>query len=395
MVGDRPTGAVVTFSDITERVAFEEQLSYHAFHDSLTGLPNRRLFLDRLQHALQRAGRSGELHAVLFADVDRFKVANDSLGHQAGDELLATIADRLRVLVREGDTLARFGGDEFTLLVENVGAPANAEGIAEALLRAVHEPIVLGCGREVVASVSVGIAFAVAGGSADDVLHDADVAMYQAKRLGAGHFVTFDASAMSRRSAASVDLEAALRTGIERDELRVHYQPLYSTETHTIVGAEALVRWEHPDRGLLGPAEFITMAEETGLILPIGSIVLMQACQQAKAWREEFDAPLTVSVNLSARQFQQHNLVAEIRDALESTGLEPALLCLEITESLAMQDIDRTIATLSELKLLGVHLAIDDFGTGLLLAQLPEAVPRRHTSSSTGRFVQDLDTEHG
>jgi len=383
------TGAVLAFRDISERVAAEELLEYHAFHDSLTGLPNRRIFLDRLQHALRRAARSGETHAVLFADVDRFKLTNDSLGHHAGDELLVAIADRLRNVMREGDTLSRFGGDEFTVLLEDIEDVSTAEQLAARILEVVRRPIALDDGRTILASLSIGIALASAGSSADDVLHDADVAMYEAKHRGAGLYQTFDALAMGKRSAEWLDLEIGLRRALELDELSVHYQPVVATQSGRIVGAEALVRWDHPNRGTLPPSEFIGLAEETGLILPIGRKVLEEACRQAKEWADR-DSPVSISVNLSARQFQQHDLAKEIRSVLSTTGLAPGQLCLEITESLAMNDIERTIRTLVELKSLGVRLAIDDFGTGYsslnYLKRFPVDIVKLDRS-----FVQELD----
>ncbi len=383
-------GAVIAFRDISERIAFEEQLAYHAFHDALTGLPNRRVFLDRLQHALSRASRSGEVHAVLFADVDRFKVANDSLGHQAGDQLLVAIAERLRGLAREDDTLARFGGDEFTLLVEDIGDIEAAAAVADRMIDLVRVPVTLDGGRTVMTSISVGIALATAGASPNDVLHDADVAMYQAKHRGAGRYEIFDATAMSSRSAEWVDLEVGLRQALDRHELTVYYQPLFATATRRIVGAEALVRWEHADRGMLQPSQFIGLAEETGLILPLGRFMLEEACGQAKSWQDTLDVPFSISVNLSARQFQSDDLVEEIRSALLDSGLDPGYLCLEITESLALQDIGRSITTLTDLKSLGVQLAIDDFGTGYsslnYLKRFPVDVVKLDRT-----FVQDLD----
>ena len=358
------TGAVAVFRDITERKAFEDRLARHAFNDDLTGLPNRRVFLDRLEQALRRSQRSGSVHAVLFADVDRFKLVNDSVGHQAGDRLLVTIAERLASALRPGDTLARFGGDEFTVLLEDVGNVTDAEIVATRLLESLHEPIHLPGGHEVVARMSIGITLASGDASADDVLHDADVAMYQAKSNGAGRWALFDVDAMGRRSIDRIDLEAALRRALDAGEFEVHYQPVVVAESGMIVGAEALVRWRHPERGMLAPGEFIGLAEETGLILPLGRIVLEQACWTARDWTEEFGLPFGMSVNLSARQFSNPNLVQEVADIVRAMGLRPEQLCLEITESLAVADVPRTIATLEQLKGLGVRLAIDDFGTG-------------------------------
>ena len=360
----RATGAVLVFQDITERKQFEEQLARHAFHDALTGLPNRRLFLDHLDHALRRSQRSEEQHAVLFADVDRFKIVNDSLGHHSGDQLLIAIADRLKAAVRPGDMLARFGGDEYTLLLEDV-TPEDSVACAQRILDRMQEPITLPDGHEVVATVSIGIAITDPQKTRDDVLHDADVAMYQAKAKGrGGNFEVFDVDAMGVRSAERIDLEAGLRKALERDELVVHFQPVVSIADGKVVGAEALVRWQHPTRGLLAPIHFIGLAEDTGLILPLGRIVLERACVQARQWREQFGEPLTVAVNLSARQFQQAGLVDEIENVLVNSEVDPSQISLEITESLAMEDAERTIQLLARLKRLGVKVSIDDFGTG-------------------------------
>ena len=357
-------GAVAVFRDITERKAFEARLAHHAFHDHLTGLPNRRVFLDRLEQALRRSQRSGANHGVLFADVDRFKVINDSVGHQAGDRLLIAIAERIEQALRPGDTLARFGGDEFTVLLEDIADIGDAEAVAQRVLAALRIPIPLLGGHEVVASISIGITAASPGVSADDVLHDADVAMYQAKAGGAGRYTVFDVKATGSRSVERLDLEAALRRALDADEFEAFYQPIVATATGAVVGVEALVRWHHPDRGLLEPGHFINLTEETGLILPIGRIVLGQACRAARGWQDRFGVPLTMSVNLSARQFSNPELVQEVADVLRITGLRADLLCLEITESVAVEDVDRTISTLDQLKALGVRLAIDDFGTG-------------------------------
>jgi diguanylate cyclase (GGDEF)-like protein/PAS domain S-box-containing protein len=386
--GEQVAGAVLTFRDISQRVLLE----YHAFHDSLTGLPNRRIFLDRLQHALKRVDRTGEIHAVLFADIDRFKLTNDSLGHQVGDELLVLIADRLRLVTREGDTLARFGGDEFTLLLENIDSPEVAEATAQRMLEAVCAPVTLAGGRTITASVSIGIALATGGSTPDDVLHDADVAMYQAKRLGAGRCERFDEAAMVKRSVEWLDLEIGLRKAVEQHELIVHYQPVVAMDTGRVVGAEALVRWNHPELGTLSPAHFIGLAEETGLILGLGRKVLEEACRSAKEWVDAHDAPFSVAVNLSARQFQQAEQVSEIAAVLEATGLDPSNLCLEITEGLAMADIDHTIRTLGDLKALGVRLAIDDFGTGYSSLNYLRLLPVDFVKVDQA-FVRDLESD--
>ena len=392
VVGDSsPLGAVIVFRDTSERKAFEEQLARHAFQDALTGLANRRLLLDHLDHALLQADRTGNQVAVLFCDIDRFKVVNDNLGHQVGDELLRVIADRLRRAVRPGDTLSRFGGDEFIILLEGVTSPDDASEVAMSVLEALHDPISLSAGHEVVATVSIGVALSEYGKSADDLLHDADVAMYRAKELGrGGQFALFDVDRTGVRSVSRLDLDTALHHVVDRGELEVHYQPLVSLSDRRIVGAEALVRWNHPDHGVLLPAQFLELAEGNGTILPIGRIVLEQACRQAQTWQQEFGVTLQVGVNLSARQFQQASLADEVAGVLAATGIDPRRLCLEITESLAMDDIDVTSSILTRLHTLGVHVAIDDFGTGHsslgYLARFPIDVVKIDQS-----FVRDIE----
>jgi diguanylate cyclase (GGDEF)-like protein/PAS domain S-box-containing protein len=389
--GESPAGAVIIFRDTSERKAFEDELARHAFQDALTGLANRRLLLDHLDQALLRAKRSGQQVAVLFCDVDRFKVVNDNLGHQAGDEFLRIIADRLRQLVRPGDTLSRFGGDEFIVLLEGVSSEDGPNRVAEGILEALRKPVTLSNGHEVVATMSIGIAFSSEGKSRDDLLHDADVAMYRAKDRGrGGQFATFDVKEMETRSIERVDLQTALHHALERGEMEVYYQPLISLTDRRVVGAEALIRWNHPRHGLLLPSQFIQLAEDSGLILPIGRTVIEQACLQARAWREALNVTIEIGVNLSARQFQQIGLAEDIEEILRSTGVNPPQLCLEITESLAMDDVELTEAILCRLHTLGVRVAIDDFGTGHsslgYLARFPVDVVKIDQS-----FVADID----
>jgi diguanylate cyclase (GGDEF)-like protein/PAS domain S-box-containing protein len=360
---DDPTvqGVVINSWDVTERKALVEQLSYQAFHDLLTGLPNRALFMDRLEHALTRADRRGSKVAVLFTDVDNFKVINDSLGHKAGDQLLVAIAERLKACLRPEDTAARLGGDEFTILVEDVAGVGEVVQIAERIAEILRPPFALG-EQEVFATVSTGIALnSSAQEQAADLLRHTDLAMYRAKRK-ARHEV-FELS-MDAKVVERLILETGLRRALVRQQFKVYYQPIVALESGKVAGVEALVRWEHPQRGLLLPEAFLSVAEETGLIVRIGQWVLREAVKQARIWQERYPGtpPLTVSVNLSPRQFFHPNLVAEV---LEESEIEPASLQLEITEgSMATNGTSSSDRTLRNLKRMGVQLAIDDFGLG-------------------------------
>jgi diguanylate cyclase (GGDEF)-like protein/PAS domain S-box-containing protein len=360
-----PSGAVIAFRDITERKAFEDELHHRAFYDSLTGLANRRLLVERLDDALARSAPDGKTHALVFVDVDRFKSINDSLGHVTGDEFLAAIGASMRSVVRGNDLLARFGGDEFVVLLEDVAGVDVAIAAARRICAALERPIVLRDGYEVVASVSVGIALSGPGKSADDVLRDADVAMYDAKEKGGGGiYRVFDQVSMGSRSSERLRIEADLRKGLERRELEVYYQPFFSLDDERIVGAEALVRWRHPAHGLISPTSFIPMAEETGLILPLGRYVLDAACRQVRSIRDQLDVDLPISVNLSPRQFQEGGLPSQAAAALDAAGIPAELLIFEITENVVMRDLPRAREVMKKLDRLGVRLAIDDFGTG-------------------------------
>jgi len=347
------------------RIRTEEDLNHQALQDPLTELPNRVLFVDRLTQALSRVERNGGTLAVLFVDVDHFKVINDSLGHSEGDRLLRLMSERLVDAVRPGDTVARFGGDEFVILCENVLGEIEAIGIGERIRELASTPLVLE-GREYVITVSTGIAMTSdPHASASDLLRDADAAMYQAKDGGRARTAVF-ADAMRTRAVRRLETELALRSAIALGELRVHYQPVVDLVTGRPESVEALVRWEHPTEGLVPPDEFIPIAEETGLILPLGAWVLREACHQTFAWRTAAPelAHLAVSVNLSARQVAQADLVSMVADVLLETGLPPEALVLEITESVLMRDAEYVITVLRALKDLGVRLSIDDFGTG-------------------------------
>jgi diguanylate cyclase (GGDEF)-like protein/PAS domain S-box-containing protein len=363
---DRGTriGLTVSGRDITERKALEAQLAHQAFHDPLTGLPNRALFMDRLTHALARTGRRDSPVAVLFLDLDRFKVINDSLGHGVADRLLVEVGRRLQTCLRPEDTVARLGGDEFAILLEDVDESAAAR-VAERIASQLQSPFALD-GREVFVTTSVGIALSRAGQSGpDEIIRDADLAMYQAKTKGKARYEVFDGR-MNGLALQRLDLEIDLRSAVTRQEFKVYYQPIMTVETGCVAEVEALVRWEHPRRGLLPPAEFIALTEETGLIVPIGQWVLTEACRQARQWQQRHPStpPLVMSVNLSARQFQQPDLVHEIGEALRQSGLDPGSLKLEITETVVMHDAASTLAKLQALKELGIRIAIDDFGTG-------------------------------
>ncbi len=353
-----------TLGGIIQRYHAEEQLRRAAFYDDLTQFPNRALFMNRLTHAIGRLAR-GTPFAVLYFDLERFKNINDSLGHTAGDEILKSVAERVSSCVRPGDTVSRLGGDEFTVLLEGTNTAAGALTIARRIHRALAKPFSVG-GHEVFTSASLGIALAHEGHrDGADLLREADTAMYQAKRHGPGRTAIFDET-MHRQALARLTLESELRRAAEREEFEVHFQPIVATQSLALQGFEALVRWQHPGRGLVSPAEFIPVAEETGLIHDIGQVVLRQACRQASLWHKRFpDHPKAyVSVNLSAVQFAQADLLEQVREALETAELPGECLALEITESVLMEESNHVRRTLAALRELGVQLYIDDFGTG-------------------------------
>ncbi|MDR3707154.1 MAG: EAL domain-containing protein [Capsulimonadaceae bacterium] len=352
-------GVVWTFRNITERKAFEQKLSHQAFHDALTGLPNRSLFLDRLERALML----GRPVAVMFLDLDNFKLINDSLGHEAGDRLLMSVSERLRTCARRSDTVARLGGDEFTILVEHLANDDDPYEIAQRIADALREPTTID-GREVITTASVGIAVCNDGAiDPEGMLRDADTAMYHAKATGKARCAMFDAS-MSTRVTERLDLETDLRRALDHGEFEVYYQPIIRMQTGQIYEVEALIRWRHPERGLIPPIKFISIAEETGLIVPIGRWVLQEACRKARQWQRMHSRYLSINVNMSARQLQDDNLVSDVQAALAESGLPASSLKLEITESLMMTDRGADVQKLYSLKKLGIRLAIDDFGTG-------------------------------
>ncbi len=384
-------------TDITDRRKFEEQLLRDAFYDSLTGLPNRALFLDRLGVSIARTHRNPHYQfAVLFLDLDRFKNINDSLGHIIGDKLLRAVAERLVPLVRHGDTVARLGGDEFAVLLDDIEENSRASLVAERILRKFSIPYDLE-GHEVFTSASIGIALSTTGyDRPENVLRDADTAMYRAKSNGKGQSAVFDRQ-MHAHAVAVLKLENDLRRALERQEFRLHYQPIVDLDTGRIRAFEALVRWEHPDRGLVNPHDFIPTAEETGLIVQIGRYVLREACRQMAEWQRMFPQlkNLAVSVNLSSKEFMQSDLVERIKETLEETGLPPNCLRLELTESIIMEHAAPVPDKLRRLRDLNVELHIDDFGTGYsslnYLHQLPANVLKidrsfiSQMSNGTGR----------
>ncbi|HSH58638.1 MAG TPA: EAL domain-containing protein, partial [Acidimicrobiales bacterium] len=368
-----PDGTVVALEgiarDITERMEAEQRLVHQALHDAVSGLPNRTLFLDRLSHALARSACIGTPLTVFCTDLDRFKVVNESLGHDAGDEALVTLAGRLRAAIRPTDTIARLGGDEFVILCENHGKPEMPVTTAS-ISATVSEPIELR-GRELRLTASIGVAVSDGRGSAEDLLREAEAAMYLAKERGRDRYELFHED-LQTAAVKRLDTENDLRRAIQDGQLRLHYQPKFDLRAETvgneaIVGFEALVRWEHPQNGLVPPSEFIPLAEETGLIVPIGDWVLREACLQLAQWRRTASpiaSELTMAVNVSARQLARSELVELVSSALAESGLEAAALELEITESAIMADVLAAIAALGRLRDLGVSLAIDDFGTG-------------------------------
>ena len=350
-------------ADVTHRKEAEEKLVYLAHYDGLTGLPNRVLFFDRLKQTLAQAGRRGMLAAVMFLDLDRFKVVNDTLGHAVGDDLLRQVAQRLSACTRMGDTVARFSGDEFVLIVNDLQSAEDARHIAQKVLLAFAEPFRVG-GHEVFVSTSIGISMYPSDCEDEQaLLKNADTAMYRAKESGRNNF-QFYTREMNARAMYRLNLENSLRHALEREEFRLHYQPKACLHTGQITGVEALLRWERPDHGLISPAEFVPLLEDTGLIVPVGEWVLREACRQVEAWRCAGREPVSVAINISARQFAARNLGEIIKRVLDEHSADPRHIELELTESLLMVNTEEAVRTLTYLKSLGLRLSIDDFGTG-------------------------------
>ncbi|MFU2210488.1 putative bifunctional diguanylate cyclase/phosphodiesterase [Solidesulfovibrio sp. C21] len=359
-------GALIILTDISRQKQLEEHILHDAFHDTLTGLFNRALFLNRLEQAIKRLKRNPEaLYAVVYLDIDRFKLVNKTFGHVTGDRLLMIIANRLQKLLRDVDTLARFGGDEFAILVEDLAGLADASAMADNVLRHLAAPFRLKK-QEIFVTCSIGV---VLGSGAyehpDQVLRDADNAMYSSKEHGGDHYTVFDAG-MRVLTQRRMEMELALRHALESGEMTVHYQPIVSLSTGEITGVEALARWFHPTKGTIPPSEFIPIAEETGLINELGALVLRQACRRMVdlGRKNPEGANLTLSVNISGRQFKRPDFVEEVAAILTETGIDPSLVKLELTESVLMDNADEAVATIKRLKALSVKVVIDDFGTG-------------------------------
>jgi diguanylate cyclase (GGDEF)-like protein len=377
--------------EISERHSAEARLVNIAFHDALTGLPNRMLFMERLKQTVERAKRCGNLFAVLFLDLDRFKVINDSLGHTIGDQLLIALAHRLQTGLRSGEILARLGGDEFAILLEEIQEIKDVIDIADRLQQELAIPFHLS-GYEVFSSVSIGIALSTTGdGQVESLLRDADIAMYRAKALGKAGYKIFD-TAMYTESTKLLQLETDLRHAIERQEFQIYYQPIVSLQTEEIIGFESLIRWQHPKQGLMLPTDFISVAEETGLIVPIGYWVLREACYQMHRWQQQFpQAQLTISVNISSKQLLQSNFSEQVYLILQETKLDASSLKLEMTESVLIENTQSATALLWQLKELDIELHIDDFGTGYSSLSYLHRFPISALKIDRS-FIKDMDT---
>ncbi|HJV88650.1 MAG TPA: EAL domain-containing protein [Noviherbaspirillum sp.] len=383
------TNFVGVFSDISERKSAEERILHQVYYDQLTDLPNRVLFTDRLNQVMGMAKRHQEQHfAVMFLDLDRFKLINDSMGHDAGDQLLQQVAHRLRGSIRETDTVARMGGDEFTVVLSEIASPKHAANVAQKILDAFRPPFRLD-GEDVYVSVSIGISvYPDDGNTIELLLKNADMAMYRAKGSGGSWYELYD-EGLGTQASQRLLMETALHKALERNQMELQYQPQFDCESGKLVGFEALLRWRHPERGLLAPDAFLSIAEETGLIVPIGEWVLRTACAQAQVWRKEFPGHRLMAVNLSGRQFQSSDLADQIAAALRSSGLPHFCLELEITETVVMQNLDASIEIMHHLAELGVQFSIDDFGTGYSSLAYLKKLPI-HSLKVDRSFIRDL-----
>lgn len=395
----RSQQVVTLVRDITDRKQAEEQIAYMAYHDSLTGLPNNRLFKDRLQQSLAHAQRNKTILAVMFLDLDRFKLINDSMGHDVGDKLLQIIADRLTEGTRRHDSVsikssinansvARLGGDEFTILLENVNGQKAVTTVANRLIELSCQPIVID-NHEIFTSTSIGIAlYPNDGDEVETLLKNADTAMYHAKKQGRNNYQFFDTS-MNQASVEQLAIETSLRKAIDNNELALYYQPQVSIKSGQIIGMEALLRWKHPKKGFISPASFIPVAEETGLIISIGEWVIREACKQGAAWQKQGYKPVTISVNLSAKQLREEQLNEIIARILFETGMNPKYLGLELTESAIIIEPERALTRLQSIKSLGIKMSMDDFGTGYSSLSYLKRFPL-DTLKIDQSFIRDL-----
>ncbi|HEV7424750.1 MAG TPA: EAL domain-containing protein, partial [Thermoanaerobaculia bacterium] len=392
MLQEPSVGAIVlNYRDVTQRKATEKQLEYQAYYDALTGLPNRLLFRDRVVNAIAHAHRNRRGVAVMYLDLDHFKLVNDSLGHSIGDALLSEVAARLQTCVRASDTISRLGGDEFTILLIDTSSSEAIAGVARKILQSFAHPFRVE-GHELFVTVSIGISiFPGDGDEVETLLRCADSAMYRAKELGRNQAQMFTAS-MNERYGRRLELEQSLHHALERDELVLHYQPIFDRNRRKIVSLEALVRWNHPARGLVQPTEFINLAEETGLIVPMGEWVLRRVCHDLREWRAAGLPPMRIGVNISAPQFQQLSFALVVGSILREYSCDPALLELEITETVAVQNIETTTNAMRELKELGIRIAIDDFGTGQSSLVYLKRFPI-DTVKIDRAFVRDVTTD--
>ncbi len=390
-------GTVIHCRDITDRMLAEKKLrdnetrlKHLAHHDTLTNLPNRMMFKDRLQQAMAKAKRSGQEVAIVFLDLDRFKKINDSLGHEIGDRLLQQVASRLKTCVRESDTVARLGGDEFVLILEDVKETGHVVGVAQKILSALTQPFSIN-GYQLYVTTSIGISlFPTDGEEASALMKCADIAMYRVKEQGRNNYQFYKPD-MNARARELLLMESALRKAQEKDQLDVFYQPQLELSTGKLVGMESLLRWIHPEQGIICPQDFLPLAEDTGLIEPYGKWAILEACKQNRLWQDKGFAPISVSINISPRLFHKKNFVDTIRDILHQSALSPEYLELEVTECMVMHDVDRVLATMKELDRMGVKLTIDDFGTGYSCLSLLKRFPVSRLKIAQS-FIKDVTT---